>query len=178
MKRFRNYVAICLVLITMTGCKKENTAGKPGESGEVAEAPVQVVVEMVVKKDDYFQLFYTEDGTTDFKEEKSVWIAVPGKNESQPIIFNLPDIHIGNMRLDPGHNPAQDEMTVNKIIIKEHDEEMEINETEFFTYFNYGAQIKRYPQGLSFKGVTINGVHDPFFYGNAMLTQALKELDQ
>ncbi len=173
MKQFRNYIAICLTLIIVVSCKKEATS----KDGEPIESPIQVVVDMRIKKNDSFQLFYTESKDMDFDEARSVWVEVLGKNESQVITFDLPeDVKIGNLRFDGGTNPEQEEMIINKFIIKQHDQEMEINGAEFFTYFDPNeVHVKTSPEKSSFKGITVNGIYDPAFYGNKSLVQALSE---
>ncbi len=176
MKNFKNFIAGFIVLSAIASCKNEKSIDElPVEKQEVAESPVQVVVNMTVKKDDVFEVFYTEDGSIDFGP-KSVRVDVQGKSESQEIVFDMPDdAKLTSIRFDVGQNPDQEEMTVDKMIIKQNDKEFEISGSDFFKYFNITDYVLP-TQGGSFKTQTVNGVYDPFVHNKGELIMALKGL--
>jgi hypothetical protein len=174
MNKLKSCIALCLIAIAFTGCKGEE---KKAEGGEKAGNPsVEVVVDMVVKNDDVFQLFYTEGGN-DFGPN-SVYVNVPGKPESQQIVFDLPDdAYVGNLRLDVGQNEAQGEMAINKMIVKISDKELELSSADFLKYFTPAGYVKVDAGKSSFTGVKVDGIYDPFFTGNDALVQALRNLN-
>ena len=60
----------------------------------------KVTLNVIVKKDDDFALFYTTDGTTDFKTAP-IWQAIKGNSDVQEIKYNLPqNILPTQLRLD------------------------------------------------------------------------------
>ncbi|MEL1246021.1 hypothetical protein AAEO56_17235 [Flavobacterium sp. DGU11] len=174
MDHIRNGIAICLLLVTLAGCKNEKQA-EPAKQ-ESAKQAAQVVVEMVVKNDDLFQLFYTE-GTSDFGPN-SIYVKVSGKAESQAIVFDLPgDAIVGNLRFDTGQNESQGEMIVNKMVVKIGDKELEISAADFFKYFTPSDYVKADPAKFSFTGLKVDGIYDPFFSGNNELVEVLKKIN-
>mgnify|MGYP001245313079 CR=1 FL=1 len=176
MKNVKNFIAGFIVLSAMVSCKNEKSVDElPVEKQAVAESPVQIVVNMTVKKDDILEIFYTEDGSLDFGP-KSVRVDVPGKSESQQVVFEMPDdAKLTSLRFDVGQNPDQEEMTIDNMIIKQNDKEFEISGADFFKYFNTTDFVKP-TQGGSFKTVKINGVYDPFVHNKGDLIVALKGL--
>lgn len=176
MNQIKYGIAVCFVLLTLAGCKNDKQA-EP-ENVKTAEPAIQVVVDMVVKKDDVFQLFYTEGQTLNFGPQ-SIYINVPGKNESQQIVFDLPnDAVVGNLRLDPGQNQQQEEMTINGFTIKMGDKELVLSAADFFKYFSPNNCVKINPEKFSFTGLKADGIYDPLFYGNYYCMEALKKLNQ
>lgn len=181
MKQFKNLIALFVVLLAATGCKKDKQADAASGVDQVAgDASIQVVVDLVVKKNDDFQLFYSDDRSLEFTQQKSAWFSVIGKNESQQLVFNLPgEALITNLRFDVGQNPEQDEIIINSMVIKQHDKEMEISGEEFFMYFAPNVvHVKASPAKRSFKGIEVNGIYDPAFFGSSDLVQALAKFNE
>jgi len=177
MKTLKNCILAFILLSVATACKKEDKTSDPSSQQDNTEPAVQVVFDMVVNKDDTFELFYTEDESLNFPPANSVRVDVKGKPESQEIIFNLPDsAQIGNLRFDPGQNPDQDKMTIVKLIIKQGDKEMELSAADFFKYFQATDYVKVDLKTLSFTSVPLQNVYDPILYGNTTFMQALREL--
>lgn len=169
------------MLILAIGCKDEKSTKEVSsqEQKESDDSEIQVIVDMTVKNDDTFEMFYNEDGTLDFKTNNSVRVDVKGKPETQSITFNLPDtLHVANLRFDPGQNSKQGEMVMNKLIIRLHDKEVEFNAADFFKHFNSVETIKAQPEKFSFVGVMVNGNYDPLYYGNSNLMNLLKTVNQ
>ncbi|AWH84446.1 hypothetical protein HYN59_04635 [Flavobacterium album] len=171
--------ATLFMLILLIACKGEKSEGSSTDQMQAEEPKVQVVVEATVKKDDIFELFYNEDGTLDFKPNNSVRVNVSGKPQNQVITFNLPDtIKLANLRFDPGQNPDQGDITINKLIIRQFDNEIEFSAADFFKHFNAVETIKTQPEKFSFRGVVVNGGYDPLFYGNSELMNLLRSLNE
>lgn len=171
MKTFKNCIAVFMIL-SAVGCKDEIILP---EEKKIPESPVQVTAEMIVEENDIFELFYTSDGSGNFSADKSVRVNVHGNPESQQIVFNLPqDAHITNIRLDVGQNPHQDEMTVNKLIIKQQDKKLEIKAAEFFSYFGNNEFVDTNAKKFTFETNEEGSMYDPLFYAKEPLVKKLK----
>jgi hypothetical protein len=138
-------VATLLILfsLVLTGCKKEKSVDDlPVVKPEVEESKVQVVLDAVVKKDDSFQVFYTQDGTLNFDEKYAVRVNIKGSEVSQKIVFDLPDdIAFTYLRIDTGENDKQEVIKVNNLLIKYYDKKLEAKGNGIFQYFTPNDQM-------------------------------------
>jgi hypothetical protein len=165
----------CVMLIG--GCKNETAIDDlPLVTPKLPENKVEVVAAMIVKEDDIFEVFYTEDGTRNFGP-KSVRVTVPGIPERQLITFALPDNALPtNIRLDVGQNPDQEEMIIEKIIVKFHKDTLKITGEDFFRYFIPNGNIKVSPKKKMIIPSPQRGGYDPAFSPEPELTGKLMEL--
>jgi hypothetical protein len=170
---------LILSVILLTNCKNE----KPIDSLEVVnpipvESKVKVVLDMIVPKDDMFQVFYTEDGTSNFSEEMSVRLIVKGSDLSQKLVFELSeDLVITKLRIDIGENTGQGQMIMNNFYIQYFDKIFETKGKEFFDYFGPTEEITvDYPNSTITTAQTGKS-YDPIFYQiDYLLTEELKKI--
>lgn len=136
-------VLLFLFSLAITGCKNEKSVDElPVVTPKVEESKVQVVLDAIVKKDDSFQVFYTQDGSLNFEEKSSVRVNVKGNDASQKIIFDLPDdVAFTYLRIDTGENDKQDVIKVNNLLIKYYDKKLEAKGNECFQYFVPNEQM-------------------------------------
>lgn len=134
-----------------------------------------VVLNMVVTKDDSFQLFYTDEATQPFDDTKSIWIDVKGAPTAQDIVFKLPEGEVpANVRLDLGVIKTQPEMKFNSLTFKYFDKSFQLKGAQILTYFVPG-QFTFDKQTLAIK--TLPGdVYDPQFYPQSNLSQELTKI--
>jgi hypothetical protein len=93
-------------------------------------------LDVVAHKDDSFHVFYTEDGTMNFSEDKSVWTEFKGSDESQKLIFDLPKGKIPTqLRIDYGLNKDQGEVKINSLEISYKGKSKLIPGADYFKYF-------------------------------------------
>jgi len=129
-------IATVILLTTLfIGCKDE----KAIDSLEVVKTEVdnsfKVTVNVIVKKDDDFSLFYTEDGTIDFKGEP-IWTGVKGSEAVQPIKYTLPqDVYPTELRLDFGLKKDQEDITLKSVVLEYKGKTREISGSELVNFF-------------------------------------------
>ena len=134
--RTKIFIAAILLAGIFTSCKKEKSVDsldvvKP----EVVDNNFQVTLDIIVKKNDDFALFYTEDGTADFKEAP-IWIGVKGNEALQKVVFNLPKNTIPtHLRIDFGINKDQEPMTIINYKMTYAGKTFETPGASFFRYF-------------------------------------------
>ena len=118
------------------GCKDEKSVDsldvvKP----EIVDNSFKVTLDVVVKKDDDLSLFYTEDGSIDFKSEP-IWIGIKGSNVSQKVVYTLPEgVYPTQIRLDFGMNKAQEDITLNSVTMEYKGKSKRIGCPEFVSLF-------------------------------------------
>ncbi|RZJ33259.1 MAG: hypothetical protein EOO51_14485 [Flavobacterium sp.] len=132
--KFIAFFALCA--ITLAGCKNEKSVDdldvvKP----EVVDDTFKVDLKVIVAKDDDFALFYTEDGTTDFKNEP-LWTKVKGNPQEQDIVYTLPkDVFPTQLRLDLGLKEDQSDVTLKSVTLEYKDKKRVIAGPELAVFF-------------------------------------------
>jgi hypothetical protein len=110
-------ITILLLITTIFGCKDEKSVDnleivKP----DVIDNSFKLSLDVIVKENDDFSLFYTEDGSTDFTKIEPIWISVKGSESSQKVIYSLPeDVIPTQLRLDFGINKNQKDIVLNNV---------------------------------------------------------------
>ena len=130
------FITSLIVLALLFSCKKEVNSTDSEVKVEEVSKDFKVTLDVNVKKDDSFHLFYTEDGTSNFTEESSVWVEFKGKDESQEVVFNLPKNTIPTqLRLDFGVNKDQEDIILNNFKMEYLGKSYEAPSAKFFTIF-------------------------------------------
>lgn len=164
----RFILLLCLTTIFFTGCKNEKSEKSIDELPQQEEVATtfNVTLDVIVKKDDNFQVYYNTG--SGINEEESVWSAVKGSETPQKIMFKLPEGVIPtSIRIDLGVKDDQEDLTLNSV-------EMDYLGKKFSTQ---GAEIAKYfyplaPSELDFatgivKAKVKNGKRmEPAFYSN------------
>lgn len=103
---------LTVMVLVFSGCKNEKSVDTlEVKKTEVVDKNFKAILKVIVKKDDDFSLFYTEDGSTDFKEAP-LWMHVKGSANEQEVTFNLPeDVIPTQLRLDFGMKQDQEDIT-------------------------------------------------------------------
>lgn len=84
-----------------------------------------VIVSVLAKKDDSFQLFYTEDYMLSFNEKQRLTTRFNGSNNYQSIVFTLPKkVFPDRYRLDVGSNREQKEIKIESLLFRHGDKEI------------------------------------------------------
>lgn len=140
----------------LSGCKNEIPIDDlEVVTPEAAKASLnffKVTLNVIVKKDDDFALFYTTDGTTDFKIAP-IWQAIKGSPEVQEIKYNLPqNILPTQLRMDFGLKQDQEDVALKSVVLEYKDKKREISGNELAIFFR-ADQNK-----CSFDGSTIKAV--------------------
>ena len=135
----RIILSILLVTVFFAGCKKDNSV----DSLEVVKPEVKAVdnsfkvtLNVTVKKDDTFSLYYSEDGSTDFTKIPPLWMVVKGNPAQQNVVFSLPkDIIPSQLRLDFGMTKDQEPIVINSFQMNYLQKEFKINKELISWYF-------------------------------------------
>jgi hypothetical protein len=168
-----------LLATLFTNCKNKKSNDNVDQVKTVTlQSSVKLVLDMIVPKDDIFQLFYTLDGTANFNEQMSIRLIVDGSNLSQKLIFELPeDLKITRLRIDVGENSEQDQMQINSFYIKNFDKIFELTGNEFFRYFGASEEITIDPTNSTFTAKLIREPYDPVFYQkDDLLTEEIEKI--
>ncbi|GAB3713150.1 hypothetical protein [Flavobacterium koreense] len=158
---------LVLVSISILSCKNEKSVDDlKVETPQVVESKVKVTIDMVVKTDDTFQLFYTEDGTLNFNDKFSVRTPVKGSENSQKVVFELPeDVKFTFLRIDMGENNKQSEIKINNFLVNYFDKKWEAKGNLFFQFFGPNDQMTLNYDLSTLTPVVKEGVvYDPILY--------------
>lgn len=125
-----------IIFISLFSCKKEKDIDslrivRPN----INEESFNVELNVEVLKDDTFSLYYTTDGSTDFKDNP-IWKEVEGNTSAQSITYTLPKKIIPTqLRLDFGMNPDQETIKLNYVKLKYKEKEKTIAISELGSFF-------------------------------------------
>lgn len=110
---------IILISILSTSCKDDKSTNAADVDSTRKPENFKVEINVTVKKDDSFSIFYTEDGTADFTKIQPIWVDVKGSDSPQDVVFNLPaDVYPTQLRLDFGINKQQEDILFNSATFK------------------------------------------------------------
>lgn len=134
-----------------------------GKTNLKTSQDVRVKTELIVPKNDVFQLFYMTHDDDRYTEENSIKKKIIGSEKPQSVIFDLPDnVEYTGIRLDLGQNRQQGLVKINAIGI-------EINPKilGFFSLKNDFTSNEFVKQdNINFEPFTNNGKYDPYILSN------------
>ncbi|HEU4495526.1 MAG TPA: hypothetical protein VFR70_00585 [Flavobacterium sp.] len=168
------FVALFLAL-SFVSCKNEETKkSEEIKNSEEGKAKVSnlftFTLNVTVKQDDDFQLFYKEESGPEipFEEAKSVWSGVKGSETAQDIVFSLPEgVLPTQLRLDFGQNKKQPEIIVNNFKASYNDKSFSISGKDFFNYFIPDENFVKIDKEAQ-KVIPVTGTaYDPMFFSTA-----------
>jgi len=175
----KSKILVLLLAFAVFSCKKEEKpAPEPKAQEEMPEMFI-VKLNVTVKKDDSFHLFYTEDNTINFNEKNSVWAELKGKDTPQELVFKLPESAVPtHLRMDFGVNKEQEEIVINDFKMEYFDKSFEAHGPEFFTYFYPNLECTNIDKvkGTAIpvkKGTAYTG---PMFYPQIALSEKIKSM--
>jgi hypothetical protein len=172
-----------LLLFILGSCKidkkEENQEALPQtESPKLLNSKVKLTFDMVVPKDDLFQVYYTEDGTANCSDDQSVKTLVKGSDVSQKIVFYFPeDVAITYLRFDPGENKDQGTMKANSFTYEYFGKKIEASGSDFFNYF--GSPTEQITVDTKTGTITPSGKgekYDPVLYQQPQVYDRLVEI--
>lgn len=135
--RTRIIVALFLLTNLFVGCKDEKSVDNlEVVNTEEVDNIFRVTLKVIVKKQDDFALFYTEDGTVNFFDVKPIWSGVKGSDSEQEVNFTLPEgVYPTQLRFDLGLKENQENVVIKGVKISYKGKIFESNGADFFTYF-------------------------------------------
>lgn len=173
-------ISIILVLI-LASCKKAENVETDKNQAELKET-YDVNFNMVVPKDDVFQLYYTVDGTIVFGDDRSVKSLIKGSDKPQDVLFKLPvDVLPTQIRLDFGENSEQGNIVINTMKLKYLNKSYEktFSETERLSHYFYplDTQVKFHDDTHTVELLHPKGLlNDPLMWTNQLLSEEMVKL--
>ena len=177
--RTRNTLIALLTLVIFVSCKDEKNPKT--EDAVVAETPKEtfkVGLDLVIKKDDSLQIYYKDQGMTDWVFDKCVTKVVKGSDQVQEVIFNLPeDVLPSELRFDMGTNKSQGEVEIKSFKMNYLDKTFVAKDTLFFQYFYPNDQIDyNRSKAIAKPIVKANTPYDPIFISREVLTNEINKI--
>ena len=124
---------VFLMFILLTSCKNDTSQNV---NQKRIDANFKITLNVIVKKDDNFCLFYTQDGTTDFSKIQPIWVGVKGKETEQKVIYSLPKKALPTqLRLDFGLAKNQENIILKSVSIENNGKKRVINRPELAGFF-------------------------------------------
>lgn len=122
------FLAIVSSLTILISCKHEKSVDElPLQRTGLNDNFLKVKLDVLVKHDDNFCIFYTTDGSTDFTKIEPIWKDVKGSDDYQNIVYELPEeIKPTQLRLDFGIHKDQPDIVFRKITLTYKDKIEEI----------------------------------------------------
>jgi hypothetical protein len=117
-------------------CKKEKSIDESVlQKSEIALAEFVITMEVTVKEDDDFSVYYTQDNTIHFVDEPT-WVHVSGKSAKQQVVFRLPEnVYPTQLRFDFGLNEMQEAIEIHQLKFEFKNQTKVITEANLATYF-------------------------------------------
>lgn len=131
------FVIAVLFIALFIGCKESKNI----DSLDVVETKIEdnnfkVTLNVIVKKDDDFSFYFTEDNSIDFTKIPPIWIGVKGREMEQSIICTLPtNVLPTQLRLDFGIKQNQEDIILRSILLEYNGKTKLISGPELINYF-------------------------------------------
>lgn len=131
------FLVVAFISIFFTSCKNEKSVDSEDVvKPEVVDNSFKVTIDVIVKKDDRFQLYYVDDSNPEFNEEKSVWVDVKGSEALQKLRFDLPADFIPTLlRLDFGLNDVQEDIVLQSVELEYYNKKFNMTGLALANYF-------------------------------------------
>ena len=173
--KFQKILLASVMFLLLASCKNESKETE-AKSEKLPET-FNVAFNLIVKKDDTFQLYYTEDGTMNFGDALTVKSVIKGSDAPQEVLFKLPvDVLPTNIRLDFGDNKDQENIVINSMRLKYYDKVFEAKNMKNL-FYTVESQTK-YDEATStiILVKTPGQPYDPLMWSNEALGIELKKL--
>jgi len=167
---------LLFVSISVLSCKNKEEAQEV--KVEEKNNLFTITVDMIVKKDDSFQIYYMEDINEGVNPKNYVDVAVKGSDKSQEVVFKLPeDVVPANIRFDLGGNKEQEPIKINSFKMNYFDKKFEAKNEAFDFFFGYNPQIS-FDKSTSIATIKAlpNEPYDPICIAKTSLQDEFKKM--
>jgi len=169
-------VASLFLSLVFISCKDDKQKETP-KTEEVKVETFDVVLDLVVKKDNMLILLYQDDLGQWFTEERTVWLGVKGKNEAQTAVLSLPEgVLPKDIRIHISSEPGQDPIKFNSITLKYKNKSFVVNQANFDQYFTANEYVKFDAATFTATPIEVGGKYDPFFGSKETLWPILNKI--
>lgn len=158
-------------------CKGENKEEQKAATPE-ADQSFTITMNVIVPKDDNFQIFYNEDGSDNYTQDKMVNVVVKGSAQAQDLVFKIPENALpASLRFDIGANKEQGDVKINKFSMDYVGQHFEAVDSQFFVYFGNNTSIKYdREKGIATPLANNPEGYDPIFTATEYLKTELKKM--
>ncbi|WP_166921423.1 hypothetical protein [Flavobacterium poyangense] len=163
-----------LMIVSLISCKNAEKE-KPVE--EVKANTFDVIVDLDIKKDDELILFYKDPSISYFDEKNTVYYGIKGKEESQTVVFSIPEGILPNdIRIDISSKKDQEPIKINSITLSFEGRSFKIDQKDLLKYFTPNEYIK-FDEATGIATFINNGEkYDPFFLVKASIYPELEKV--
>lgn len=158
------FFLLAIVALSCKDDKKENIDNVGTPPAEEVSKGFVVTLNVILKKDDDFSLFYSEDGSLNFNDP--IWVGVKGRDGEQAVAFNLPeDVFPTELRLDLGLKKDQEDVVLKSVTFSYKGKQRVIIGAELGFFFRADDSKCTFdPVTGVIKGIEKNGVKAPSLY--------------
>jgi hypothetical protein len=178
-------IILILLLTSLFSCKdepKNDRTSVEEEKETIDKTLMRITFKVIAEKDDKASLFYTEDGTINFDDKKTVWTDVKGSSNPQELVFILPkEVLPTHLRLDLGRgvNPQQTYYDINGFKVEYLDKKIEAEGINVFNYFYANKDMNIItPNSTVLKKINLNQDTAVILYPHQPLTEELAKIIQ
>lgn len=133
-------------------------------SSIVGENRFKLIIDVVVLKNDKFQLYYKEYNIAEFSANKMTEVFVNGSTNSQKIIFSIPSNETPtHLRLDFGANYSQEVIKFNNMVLRYGNKEYEFDNEKFAQLFKSNKYTSFDEFSKKIKNKVISERYDPHY---------------
>ena len=175
----RKYTYLVIAwLMCILACKNEKGAEsnypKPMQSKSVQDNIFKVLLNVKVREDDKFQLFYVDDTSEgEYKANKRIVTFVSGKNEFQVVEFMLPlGVIPYKFRIDVGEKNINTLIEIREVKLGFNTKVIEINHKVFSRFFEPNIYLRKVKDG--YMRTPVDGKCDPFFRATSLLIKKIE----
>lgn len=141
----------------------------------IQEDILEVLIEVRVKENDKFQLFYVIDSLDgSFNAMDRVAVSVKGRKDFQSVQFKLPlTAHPFKFRIDCGENGIETPIEIKSLTIKFNGNEISIKEDVLFRVLKPNIYLEKLTSN-SYQRKRVNNKYDPFFLSTSLLNKMME----
>ena len=161
------FVLVVALLLSICSCgefKKEKRKQIPIQNG-IEMRGIGVYINMIVPKEDVFEVYYFEKGQDGFSSSNYVFKTIKGDPAPQDIYFELPEgVYPERLRLDFGKRRDQGEMKLNFIGLFYNQKEYVFSKSEIIKGFKPSKFMDFTTENMTLTTKIVDGRYDPYLY--------------
>ncbi|MFE3872328.1 hypothetical protein ACFX5F_13955 [Flavobacterium sp. ZS1P70] len=156
--------AIFFFAIAFVSCKNEDKKATAVPVEEVKANTFDVIVDLVIKKDDELILFYKDSSINYFDEKNTVYYGLKGKQEPQTITFSIPEGVLPNdIRFDISSKKDQSPIKINSIRLSFEGRTFRVDQKDLLKYFTPNEFITFDESSATATLISKGEKYDPIF---------------
>jgi hypothetical protein len=145
---------IIFALIIIYSCSK---------SSDNEQNYLKVKMKVLIKKEDKFQLFYSDSYSGSYSERQSQTILVAGKNSFQEVNFLIPQaLQTIRIRIDLGEDTLQKKIYLKEISFTKNNKVKSYRSEAISKMFKFNENVEFHPKSCAVVFSNTNKVYDPY----------------